>query len=276
MDLSYSLIDKIIKEALAEDIGEGDLTSETIIEKDINVKAEVVSRSQGILAGIEISKRVFKLFDSGIKLISHFRDGAKIEKNEVVFNIEGKAKSVLATERTALNFLSHLSGIATVTNYYSEKAVRYGISIRDTRKTTPLLRYFEKYAVLIGGGENHRFSLDDGIIIKDNHLKIVELGKTVKKVKKKLGNFDIEVEVGNFVELKEAIESGPDVIMLDNMTPEEVKKAIGIIKKVSKIEVSGGIKRENFDDYLIDGVDYISMGEITSASKPLDFSLEFL
>ncbi|MCK4777402.1 MAG: carboxylating nicotinate-nucleotide diphosphorylase [Actinomycetia bacterium] len=276
MEPENILVDKIIKEALAEDIGEGDITSGLIIEKDTEVKAEIISGSEGILAGFEISKRVFQLVDSGIKLISDLKDGDKISKNAVILNIEGNARSVLISERTALNFLSHLSGIATLTNYYSEKADKYGISIRDTRKTTPLLRAFEKYAVSVGGGVNHRFGLDSGIIIKDNHLKIIELGNAVDKAKKKQNNFDIEVEVTNFKELKEAVDSGADIIMLDNMTPEEVRKAIGINNGICRIEVSGGVNKKNFGDYLIDGIDYISIGEITSTIKPLDFSLEFI
>lgn len=261
---------KLVKEALKEDIGKGDITTRYLGIGNKIVHGKIIAKEKGIIAGIPIAKLAFKIVDPKVKFTQKYQDGQFISKGKVVAQLKGKACSILSAERTALNFLQHLSGIATLTAKFA-KVFR---GIYDTRKTIPLLRAFEKYAVRIGGGKNHRFGLDSAILIKDNHIRIAgSIKNPIANIRKKI-NAPIEVEVKNFKELKEALESKADIIMLDNMNLGMIKKAVKMIKNKAVIEVSGGVNLKNIKKLAKLGVDRISVGAITHSAKALDFSLE--
>lgn len=269
------ILKKTVQSALEEDIGFLDITNE-IIDKDLQGNAYFLAKSNFVLCGIEIAEEVFRQLDDDIFIEFKKKDGQKVKEGEKFGIVKGRLYSILIGERVALNFLQRMSGIATLANFLSEKAKKFGISILDTRKTTPLLRAFEKYAVKIGGGINHRYSLTDGVLIKDNHIAVLgSIKKAVNLAKKnKTALLKIAVEVKNLIELREAISAGVDHIMLDNMSLEDIKKAISMKKKGITYEVSGGINLENFDNYLIKGIDYISLGFLTHSVKSVDMSLE--
>lgn len=266
---------EIIRKALIEDIGFGDITSDIIDSKRLG-KGYFLAKETMILCGVTVAELCFKELDETLKLTFHAQDGDLIEKGCRFGTIEGRLKSILTGERVALNFLQRLSGIATITNKAVKKVEKYGVKILDTRKTTPLLRDLEKYAVRVGGGYNHRFNLSDGILIKDNH--IVAAGgilNAVNAARTKAGALvKIAVEVKNAKELKDALKSKADHIMLDNMSLLEVEKALKIVKKSVPIEVSGGINDNNLEDYAKLRPDFISMGSLTHSYKAIDISLE--
>ncbi len=275
----------IIKSALIEDIGKKDITTEAVIVEDVNVKAAIISKSEGIIAGLEIAGLAFKLVSKNIKFHKLVREGEKIRKNQVLAILEGKAKKILTAERTALNFLNHLSGISTLTSKYAEKAAPYGCRILDTRKTTPLLREMEKYAVKMGDGHNHRMGLYDMVLIKDNHLKLIkqaEIRELIESIRRKLlKNTKIEIEVETLGELKNIYGCGADIVMLDNMSPAKLKKAVGWVKRQRKsqmplIEASGNVNLSNIETIAKTGVDFISIGEITHSAPALDTNLEII
>jgi nicotinate-nucleotide pyrophosphorylase (carboxylating) len=267
----------LIELALSEDIGKGDLTSEATIEEDLKAKGIIVAKKEGVIAGLEIAKMVFHQLDPHLVFESSFKDGNKVNKGEEVATLKGQVKSILSVERTALNFLQRLSGIATLTSKYLEKIKDTQVKILDTRKTTPGLRALEKYAVKMGGGENHRMGLFDMILIKDNHIKAVgNISKAIQRAKNKCPHEKIEVETKNLEEVKEATSSGADWIMLDNMSIEEMKKAVKMIRssqKEIKIEASGRIDLNNVREVALTGVDFISVGTLTHSAPALDFSL---
>ncbi len=273
------LVDNLIKIALNEDLGElGDITTQAVVPESKRVKAVILIKSEGIVAGIKVASRVFELVDNSITLKEIVKDGQKVKRNDVILQLEGQARSILIGERTALNFLQHLSGIATFTSLFVEKVKSYPVKILDTRKTTPGLRWLEKYAVRVGGGHNHRFGLYDGILIKDNHLKIVGgVSEAVKKARAKIPkDMKIEVEVETLIELKEALEAGADVVMLDNMSLETIKKAVEMAKGSVILEASGGVTISNIEEIAQTGINWISIGALTRAAPPLDISLEIL
>jgi nicotinate-nucleotide pyrophosphorylase (carboxylating) len=267
----------LIELALGEDVGKGDLTSEAIIDQDLLVKVAIVAKEEGIIAGLEIAKTVFQKLDPTLVFESSFKDGNKLIKKDIVATIKGRARSILSAERTALNFLQRLSGIATLTSTYVERIKDTRVKILDTRKTTPGLRALEKYAVKIGGGENHRMGLFDMILIKENHIKAVgDISWAIQKTKAKYPNEKIEVETRNLDEVKEAVKSGADWIMLDNMSIEEMKKAVKVIRSSQreiKIEASGRVDLDNVREIALTGVDFISVGALTHSAPALDFSL---
>jgi nicotinate-nucleotide pyrophosphorylase (carboxylating) len=267
----------LIELALGEDVGKGDLTSEAIIDQDLLVKVAIVAKEEGIIAGLEIAKTVFQKLDPTLVFESSFKDGNKLIKKDIVATIKGRARSILSAERTALNFLQRLSGIATLTSKYVERIKDTRVKILDTRKTTPGLRALEKYAVKIGGGENHRMGLFDMILIKENHIKAVgDISWAIQKTKAKYPNEKIEVETRNLDEVKEAVKSGADWIMLDNMSIEEMKKAVKVIRSSQreiKIEASGRVDLDNVREIALTGVDFISVGALTHSAPALDFSL---
>ena len=267
----------LIELSLSEDIGKGDLTSEAVIDEGVLAKGIIVAKEEGVLAGLDIAKTVFLQSDPDFVFESPFKDGNKVMRGEEVATLKGRAKSILSGERTALNFLQHLSGIATLTSKYVERVKDTGIKILDTRKTTPGLRWLEKYAVKMGGGENHRMGLFDMILIKENHIKAVgSISKAVQKAKAKYPMKKIEVETRNLGEVKEAVNSEVDWIMLDNMSTDEIKKAVKVIRssrKETKIEASGRIDLNNVRELALTGVDFISMGALTHSAPALDFSL---
>lgn len=266
---------KIVKDALAEDIGFQDITS-LIVDEQKKGEGYFLAKQDFVLCGTKIAELCFKELDSSSKVIFSFKDGDLIQKGKIFGTVEGTLRSILSSERVALNFLQRLSGISTVTRDVVKKVEKYGVHILDTRKTTPLMRELEKYAVRVGGGNNHRFNLSDGILIKDNH--IIAAGGIKDAIRKamvvKTALVKIGVEVKNFEELKEAIESGADHIMLDNMKPEEVLNAVSFVNKRVTIEVSGGITPDNIEEYAKCLPNYISLGFITHSARAVDISLE--
>ncbi|MBN1682604.1 carboxylating nicotinate-nucleotide diphosphorylase [Candidatus Bathyarchaeota archaeon] len=270
-----------IKEFLKEDIGYGDITTEALILKDINGSAKLFFREPGIIAGLEEVITLFKIL--GCKTKKYANDGDKVSANKTILEVEGQVKALLAGERTALNLISHMSGIATKTAELDKKIKQINpqIKISATRKTLPGLREIEKKSVELGGGDPHRIRLDDCILIKDNHLQIISSITEALKIVRKNTSFTkkIEIEVESLEAAKEAAEKGADIIMLDNMNPDQIKKCLiklddlGLRKNVI-FEASGGITSDNILDYASTGVDIISLGSLTHSSKALDVKLE--
>ena len=272
-------IDKIIEQALIEDIGDGDHTSMATIPPESTGKAHLIAKESGILAGVGIAEKVFHAIDPTIIFSPLIKDGSHINKGDIIFKVEGKSISILSGERLALNFMQRMSGIATFTRLLANQITGTQAKLLDTRKTTPLLRELEKYAVKIGGGENHRMGLYDMIMIKDNHIDFAGgIGKAIdatqKYLKEKGKQLKIEIEVRNFKELQEVIDhKGVDRIMLDNFTPQDLKRAVEIINGKYETEASGGINLQTIRSFAETGVDYISVGALTHQIKSLDLSL---
>jgi nicotinate-nucleotide pyrophosphorylase (carboxylating) len=275
-------VSSIIENALNEDTSQGDITSEILIPPELQGKASIIAKSSGVLAGGEIVAEVFQKVDPSLKYELLIDDGSILEPGDIIATVAGKVVSILKGERVMLNFLQRLSGIASHTAEYISKTAGLPIIIVDTRKTTPGLRILEKYAVRIGGGQNHplRMHLGDGILIKDNHLTALQatgmsLKEVVIKAKKNAPpGFKVEVEVTTVEEAISAAEAGADIIMLDNMSPEQMNKAVDLIPEGIKTEASGGITLENVRDIALTGVDIISTGALTHSSVALDISLE--
>ena len=276
--LSDPQLKKIVRLAIKEDLGElGDITSNTVLTKRDRATFHFVSRAKGILCGITIAKIVYELLDEKIKFTSFKKDGDPIKKNEILAKVEGPAISLLTGERTALNFLTHLSGIATSTSMMVKLISHTDTKILCTRKTTPGLRNIEKYAVKVGGGINHRIGLFDAILIKDNHIAIAgSISNALKKVKKLKNNIKIEIEVDNLKQFKEALKFNPDVIMLDNFKINDLKKAVKLGQKKIILEASGKIDYSNVEKIAATGVNFISSGWITHSSKSLDIGLDLI
>ncbi len=278
--LSEEQLDNIIDIALAEDISHGDITSETLIPPKLQGKASLLAKAEGITAGVEVAKRVFIKVDPLLKIEVLIKDGANVKPGDIIATISGRVVSILKAERTALNFLQRLSGIASLTARYTAKTHGFTAKILDTRKTTPGLRLLEKYAVRMGGGENHRLHLGDLILIKDNHLAILRasgmsLRDIVAKAKQNAPtNIKVEVEVTTTQEALDAVEGGADIIMLDNMSPDEMHQVVNLIPDHIKTEASGGITLDNVHAAAMAGVDFISVGALTHSTKALDISLE--
>lgn len=275
VSLNWDLVDKLIELAFFEDFGErGDITCEALNLSEKRGKAEILANEDGVLAGLPVVKRVYEKLKE-VTLKERKKEGDKFEKGEVVAILEGNLKKILMGERVSLNFLSSLSGIATLTSKFVERARKYGVRILDTRKTTPGLRELEKYAVRIGGGENHRFGLFDRVLIKDNHLKAFSSpAEAVKKAKERLKGEEIEVEVEDLDELEKALEAEAEIILLDNMDLETLREAVKMAKGKAKLEASGGVNLSNIEEVVKTGVDFISIGALTHSAKPIDFSLE--
>ena len=276
--LSNPQLKKIVKLAIKEDLGKlGDITSNTVLTKRDKATFHFVSRAKGILCGINIAKIVYELLDDKIIFTSFKKDGDLIKKNEILAKVEGPAISLLTGERTALNFLTHLSGIATSTSMMVKLISHTDTKILCTRKTTPGLRNIEKYAVKVGGGINHRIGLFDAILIKDNHIAIAgSISNALKKVKKLKNRIKIEIEVDNLKQFKEAIKFNPDVIMLDNFKINDLKKAVKLGQKKVILEASGKIDYLNVAKIAATGVNFISSGWITHSSKSLDIGLDLI
>ncbi len=273
-------LDKIIEEALKEDLGDGDHTSLACIEEGTQGKAQLLMKANGVLAGMQVAEKVFQKVDPDLKMDVRITDGTFVEIGDVPFTVEGDIRSILAAERTVLNFMQRLSGIATETFRMVKEIQGTKAKILDTRKTTPLLRELEKYAVRLGGAENHRMGLYDMIMIKDNHVDyakgienaIEAVMKYMERTGKKL---KVEIEVRNFAELLDAANFGHiDRIMFDNFPAEDVASAVQIIDGRYETEASGGIVLENIKQYAETGVDFISLGSLTHQIKSLDMSLK--
>ncbi len=273
-------IEEIVRMALVEDLGDGDHTSLATVPKDATGEAVMLAKEVGVLAGVDVAKEVFLQIDKDIEIDILIKDGSSIQPGDRVMLVKGRSRSLLSAERTALNFVQRMSGIATFTNKIVSKIAGLHTKLLDTRKTTPCNRAVEKLAVKIGGGENHRFGLFDMIMIKDNHVDFAggirnAIEATQKYLKQNSKDLKIEIEVRNFDELDQAMEvGGIDRIMLDNFTPEELKKALQIINGKYETEASGGISIETIRDYAETGVDFISVGALTHQIKSLDLSLK--
>lgn len=276
-ELKPILIDKYILAALREDMTSGDITTDSIL-KDEKAEVNLIAKDKGILAGLDVFKRVFELLDEDVTFEFYFSDGDQVKNKDLVGKIRGRAKAILEGERTALNFLQRMSGIATYTKKMVDALDSDHVKILDTRKTTPNMRIFEKYAVTLGGGYNHRYNLSDGIMLKDNHIDAAGgIRESVEKVRS-LNPFvkKIEVEVENFDQVREALEAKADIIMLDNMEIEEIREACKIINKRAIIECSGNVSLENINSYKDLDIDYISSGAITYSAGVLDLSMKNL
>ncbi|NVO03350.1 MAG: carboxylating nicotinate-nucleotide diphosphorylase [Bacteroidetes bacterium] len=273
-------IDDLINASLIEDIGDGDHTSLSCVPENANGKAKLLVKESGIIAGVEIAKKVFQRVDKNLKVEVFINDGSKINVGDIVLTVEGKSISILSAERLVLNFMQRMSGIATNTNSYVELLKGLKTKVLDTRKTTPGMREIEKLAVKIGGGENHRMGLYDMIMIKDNHSDFAGgIEKAILSTKEYLHrnnkNLKIEIEARNINEVKEVIKvGGVDRIMLDNFTPESIKEAVKLIDGRYETEASGGITKETLRAFAESGVDYISVGALTHHIKSLDLSLK--
>jgi len=278
--LNLNLVNNFIDLALAEDVGDGDHTSLATIPAEAKGKAKLLVKEAGILAGVKLAQQIFLKVDPDLKVEVLLQDGALIQSGDIVFYVEGKAQSILKAERLVLNCMQRMSGIATKTHQIVELVKDSGVKLLDTRKTTPGLRYLEKWAVQIGGGVNHRFGLYDMILIKDNHVDyaggIKQAIKTARQyLKDQHKDLQIEIEVRNMNELQQVIEEGgADRIMLDNFSVAQLKEAVKLIDKRYITEASGGITQENIAGYAATGVDYISSGALTHSVKSLDLSLK--
>lgn len=271
-------IEKIIENALIEDMNNGDITTENLIPENNTSYAEFLVKEDGVVAGLHIAEEVFKYIDSNIVFKKLIKDGSKVDKGAIVASIEGNTRSILMGERTALNLLQRMSGIATKTHEFAEKAKYYDVRIVDTRKTTPGLRILEKDAVRMGGGYNHRYNLSDAVMIKDNHIKAAGgIKKAVEIIRERIPHTTkIEVEVESLDGLKEALEVNADIIMLDNMSNELMREAVEINNKKAILEASGNMTIDRIEEVAKTGVDIISVGALTHSVKALDISLNIL
>lgn len=266
----------LVKTALAEDVGSGDITTTAVIDPAAIGKAELIAKENMIVAGLFVAEKAFKSLDKNVVFKAHCKDGEAVKKGAVIAAVSGSLPAMLTAERVALNFLQRLSGIATLTNAFVKKTWSARARILDTRKTTPCLRMIERYAVRAGGGCNHRFGLFDCILIKDNHIKAAGgIAEAVSRVNKKYGEAAaIEVEAATLEEARQAARAGADIIMLDNMTPSAVKKALRAINGRALTEASGGITLKNAGKMAKTGVDFISVGGLTHSARAVDISME--
>ncbi len=269
---------ELIRAALDEDIGSGDITTSSIFTGDETCIAQAISKEEIIVAGLDVFKDVFHVMDSSLGFEAYFCDGQSAGKGDILACVSGSLKDILLAERVALNLFQRMCGIATMTHRYVEEVRSTGVRILDTRKTTPNLRTLEKYAVKTGGGRNHRFGLYDGVMIKDNH--ITAAGGISNAIAKVVGNVPptvkIEVETRNLHEVEEALASGSDIIMLDNMGTGEMKKAVSLINRRALVEASGNVTLLNVKEIAETGVDFISVGALTHSAPAADISLVFM
>ena len=270
--------DKLIREALCEDISSEDVTTNSVMKEAVMGEVDLLCKEDGVIAGLEVFERVFHLLDENVKVELYCKDGDKVKNGQLMGKVTGDIRVLLSGERVALNYLQRMSGIATYTNSVSALLEGTKTKLLDTRKTTPNMRIFEKYAVRVGGGYNHRYNLSDGVLLKDNHIgaagsvtKAIEMAKEYAPFVRK-----IEVEVESIEMVKEAVEAGADIIMLDNMSPEEMEEAVRIIDGRAETECSGNVTKENLGRLTSIGVDYISSGALTHSAPILDISLKNL
>jgi nicotinate-nucleotide pyrophosphorylase (carboxylating) len=276
-DLSAHLVEAAVRAALAEDLGlAGDLTSQATLPADATAFATLSAREPGVIAGLKLAAEAFGQIGNGVSFEPQVADGAAVVKGDVVARVTGNARQVLGAERVALNFLNHLSGLATLTRAFVETVEGTSARICDTRKTTPGLRAFEKYAVRCGGGANHRYALDDAILIKDNHIAVAGgVAKAYKAARQFAGHLvAIEIEVTSLAELEEALGAGATIVLLDNMDNGLLRQAVALNRGRAKLEASGGVTLERVRAIAETGVDYISSSQITMGARPLDLGLD--
>ena len=270
--------DHLILEALKEDISSEDVSTNAVMKEAVRGEVDLICKEDGIVAGLDVFRRVFQLLDSGTQAEFYCKDGDEVKKGQLMGRVSGDIRVLLSGERVALNFLQRMSGIASYTHSVASLLEGTGIRLLDTRKTTPNMRIFEKYAVRVGGGYNHRYNLSDGVLLKDNHIgaagsvaKAVEMAREYAPFVRR-----IEIEVENLDMVREAVEAGADIIMLDNMTPEEMAEAVRVIDGRAETECSGNVTKENIARLTEIGVDYISSGALTHSAPILDISMKNL
>ena len=270
--------DELILLALKEDITSEDITTNAVMREKKMGEVELLCKQTGVIAGLDVFARVFQLLDPDTEVEFYAKDGDRVEKGQLLGLVKGDIRVLLSGERTALNYLQRMSGIATYTREIAELLKGSETKLLDTRKTTPNMRIFEKYAVKAGGGYNHRYNLSDGILLKDNHISVAGGVKNAIEMAKEYAPFvrKIEIETENLNMVKEAVEAGADIIMLDNMTPEEMQEAVAFIDGRAQTECSGNVTRENIEKVISVGVDYISSGALTHSAPILDLSLKNL
>ena len=275
--MNYLIIDKLILDALKEDLPDEDITTNSVVTSTSKSTVDLFAKENGIIAGLEVYERVFTLLGD-VEITFYKQDGDVVEPNTLIAKLTGSTRNLLIGERTALNYLQRMSGIATLTKQYVSAIAGTNAKLLDTRKTTPNMRIFEKHAVKLGGGHNHRFNLSDGVLLKDNHISAAGGVKNAVLAAKNHASFvrKIEVEVETLEMVKEAVEAGADIIMLDNMDVETIKKAVAMINKKAIIEVSGNVNLSTIKTLAETGVDYISVGALTHSAKILDLSMKNL
>ncbi len=275
--MNWLIIDKIISDALKEDIPNEDISTNSVVSGSSRSSVDLICKEDGVLAGLKVFERVFTILGD-VTVEFFMSDGDKVEKGDLIAVLTGNTRNLLKGERTALNILQRMCGVATLTNVYAKELEGTNARLVDTRKTTPNMRILEKYAVKIGGGMNHRFNLSDGIMLKDNHISAAGgIGSAVAKARKSASFVrKIEVEAEDLKMVQEAIEAGADIIMLDNMDLETMKRAVKMIDKKAEIEASGNVTLERIKEIGLTGVDYISVGALTHSHKALDLSMKNL
>lgn len=271
-------IDEYLLNALREDITNEDVTTNAVMREEAIGEAELICKEDGIICGLGVFERVFQLLDSNIVFETSYKDADRVKNKELIGVIEGDIRAILSGERTALNYLQRMSGIATITNEYVKELKDYKTKLLDTRKTTPNMRLFEKYAVTVGGGANHRYNLSDGILLKDNHIGAAGSVTRAVKMAREYAPFvrKIEVEVETLEMVKEALEAKADIVMLDNMSNEDMAEAVRIIHGKAQTECSGNVTKERLLEIAEIGVDFVSCGALTHSAPILDFSLKNL
>ncbi len=277
MMIDKKYLENFIAMALAEDIGTGDITTQSTVPQHAVIQGRFLAKAAGVLCGTEVAKAVFRYIDPDIKVEFCFSDGQAVKNGDIIGTISGRAAGVLQGERLALNMMQRMSGIATKTSEAVAKVAGFPVRILDTRKVTPGLRVFEKYAVRTGGGHNHRFSLADGVLIKDNHIKASGGITNAVKAAKALApiTLKIEVETETLEQVAEALSAGADIIMLDNMSVDIMRQAVALIGKKALVEASGNMDEKDLREVAATGVDFISIGALTNSPRPLDISLKF-
>ena len=271
-------VDHLLLEALKEDISSEDVTTNAVMKEAVPGQVDLIAKQEGVIAGLDVFRRVFQLLDENTEVVFFCRDGERVTKGQLMGKVEGDIRVLLSGERVALNYLQRMSGIATYTRSVADLLEGTGIRLLDTRKTTPNMRVFEKYAVRVGGGYNHRYNLSDGVLLKDNHIGAAGGVREAVRMAREYAPFvrRIEVETENLEMVKEAVVAGADIIMLDNMSPEEMKEAVRLIDGRAETECSGNVTKENIASLVSTGVDYISSGALTHSAPILDISMKNL
>lgn len=276
MKLDLRAIKPTVNRALEEDIGFGDITTNSIVPPNQTEKAILLVREPGILAGLQVAELVFRTLDPSLRTVPRTKDGEAVAAGQAILEVEGSIQSILTAERVALNFIQRLSGIATRTARFVELVRYYNAKIVDTRKTTPGMRTLEKYAITVGGGRNHRFGLFDAVVIKENHIRIAGgIKQAIMKARHQIPHTTkVEVEVNSMEQIEEALEVKADIILLGKMSPETIREAVDLVAGRAITEVSGDVTEDTIVDFAKTGVDYITVGALTSAARWLDISLE--
>ena len=273
--LAPAHLDPLIQAALAEDLGGGDVTTDAILAPEMTCRGKIICRQDGMIAGLPVAERVFKTVDERLQFDAKTSDGEKVQEDQIVARLYGPARAMLRAERVALNYLQHLSGIATITGKYVKAVDGTKTVILDTRKTTPGMRLLEKYATRMGGAVNHRMGLYDAVLVKDTHLALANgVSAALRAVRKAHPEALIEVEVGNLQELEQALNDKAPRILLDNFAPGQVREAMQLIRGRAQVEVSGGVLLTNARAYALAGADYISVGALTHSAVALDYSMK--